>query len=141
MFKKAASKWVFAFLAGVILTAGVILMVVVIPGFFHTELCPRAQEREIQNVYIKVEEMRGKAGYETMYFEVKECVEEIKYVESDNSKSITVKYTTANTPIPYFTNAEWIKSQPYGDPMDLVEPGTYYFRVSEGSVKELSKVS
>ncbi|MDI6825823.1 MAG: hypothetical protein QMD36_01350 [Candidatus Aenigmarchaeota archaeon] len=134
MFRKAVSKWTIAFLAGFILTAGLILMLVVLPGFFRKELCPKAQEEQIQSVWIKVEEMKRKTGYETMYFEVKDCVKNIEY--KPDIKKITVNYTTAS--VSYPTNADWTDTN--GDWMLLTEPGTYYFRVFENKVEVLRKV-
>lgn len=128
--KKAASKWTIAFLAGFILTIGIILMVVVLPGLFYKEICPRGQEREIFNVWTKVEEMKGKAGYETMYFEVKDCVQTIDYVEIDEYKgNLSVKYKTATETVKYPTNVRWDNTG------IMKNPRTYYLKVFEDRVE------
>lgn len=127
--KKAASKWTIAFLAGFILTAGVILMLVVVPGFFVRETCPTGQVGQINEVEVKVEKMSGKSGYETMYFEVKDCVESIKYEEG----KLKVKYTTTDNPVPYQTDAKWVNAD--DTPLDLTGSGSYLLRVYEDRVK------
>lgn len=111
-------------------------MIIIIPDLLHSVLCPRAQEIEIQNVWIKVEEVRQKPGYEIMYFNVKDCVDWIKYEVKDKDRRILVNYTTSEEPISYSTNAEWIEESTKG-PMHLTEPGTYYFRVFGDRVEVL----
>ena len=131
MSKKAASKWTIAFLAGFILTAGVILMIVLTIRPFTGELCPTAQAGEIKEVNIKVEGVQGKAGYESMYFEVKDCVEEIKYEDG----KLKVKYSTADDPISYSTNVDWVNAG--GGDLKLQGPGTYILRVYEDRVEAM----
>ena len=132
MFKKAVSKWTIAFLAGFILTVAVIIMVVVVFPLFSSFSCSMAQGTEIQNVELKVDEMRGKSGYESMYFEVKDCVEEIKY--DDDAKKIKVKYTTTEVPVEYSTKVRWDNTE------TLNTPGSYLFRVYEDHVENMGKV-
>jgi hypothetical protein len=61
---------------------------------------------------------------------VKDCVDKIKYDEG--TRNITVKYTTAEKPVEYPTNARWEEEN--GSPMILDEPGTYRFRIFEDRV-------
>ena len=124
MSKKAASQWTIAFLTGFILTAGVILMIVLTIRPFTGELCPTAQAGEIKEVNIKVEGMQGKTGYESMYFEVKDCVKEMEYED----RKLKVIYSTApNTPKFYSTNVDWVNAG--GGDLKLQGPGTYILRV------------
>jgi len=132
MFKKAVSKWTIAFLVGFILTVAIIIMVVVVVPGFSPVSCSLAQGTEIQNVELKVDEMRGKSGYESMYFEIKDCVEEIKY--DDGAKIIKVKYTTAKNPVEYSTKVRWDNTE------TLNTPGDYLFRVYEDHVENMGMV-
>lgn len=128
MLKKAVSKWTIAFLAGFILTAGIISIIILVFPDIYKVPCATAQENEIRNVWLKVEEVKQKPGYETMYFEVKSCVEWIEY-EADNLK---VKYKTAVNPILYPTNVRWDMNAVTGS---MKEQKTYYLKVFEDHVE------
>lgn len=128
--KKAGMKWsIELFLCILIVTAGVILVVLFFPGLFAKQNCPRAQELEIKKVWNKVKEVKGRPGYEIVYFKMKDCVTEIKYEESD--EMLKVQYTTTENPIEYPTNADWF-------PDKLEEPGTYTLRVFSDRVELVS---
>lgn len=98
-------KWsIEVFLCILIVTAGVIMIVLFFPGLFAKQNCPRAQELEIKKVWNKVNEIKGRPGYEIVYFKMKDCVE---WIGEYNDTHIFVKYTTADESIPYPTNADW----------------------------------
>lgn len=124
MYKKAVSKWsIELFLVMVIVTAGVIAVLILSPMLFVSEICPRGQQMEIQNVENKIEKMRGKTGYEIVYFEVKDCVEWIRYGEG----KLKVKYNTAETPVEYEIS-DW-------DDVALEGSGTYPLKVFSDHVE------
>jgi hypothetical protein len=84
-----------------VVVAGMIIVLVVIPGIFIPKLCSVGQVEEIQKIENKVKEIKGKPGYEVVYFEVKkECVE---YIESGGN-ILNVKYKIVNDTIKYPTD-------------------------------------
>ena len=129
MFSKAMSKWTIElFICMLIVVAGIILALIAIPGFFISKLCPKAQAEEIQKVMNKVNEMKGRPGYEVINFEVKkECVEYVTY--DQGSKNLMVQYTTTEGKVPYSTGFEW----DFGG--KNLGPKTYPLRVYEDRVE------
>ena len=130
MLNKAASKWTIAFLSGFILTVGIFLWFEV-PQMFKRKICPAAQAEEIQKVVNKVQEMQGKTGYEMIYFEVKPCVEEIKY----QNENLSVQYKTANASVNYPMNFDWKDSSGSDLDMKKPKPGSYLVKVFEDHVE------
>lgn len=120
MHSKAMVKWTIElFLCMLVIVAGIIIILVALPIFFTQKLCPQAQAEDIMGIKNKVDELKGKPGYEIVYFEVKnECVEKI----TPSGTILNVKYTTVENPVPYDTDAEWINTDP-------LYPNTYTLRV------------
>ena len=127
MLKKAVSQWTIAFLSGFLLTIAVLVSIILVTGPLQQVSCELAQKEQIENVKVRVQEMAGKAGYITVYFEVEDCVEEISYSDGN----LVVDYVD-KSPESYPTNVDWDMTGVRGR---MGEPGTYYLRVFEGHVE------
>lgn len=107
MHSKAMAKWTIElFLCMLVIVAGIIIILVALPIFFTQKLCPQAQAEDIIKIKNKVDELKGKPGYEIVYFEVKkECVEKI----TPSGTTLKVKYTTIgrDDTVDYDTGAKW----------------------------------
>lgn len=114
------SKWTLeiAFVI-VILTASAIIFLLYLFEGSLKPICPVGQANEIQKIVNKVNEIKGRPGYEVVYLEVKgECVE---YIES-GGKKLMVKYKTVNDPVEYPTEFDWNFE-------GKLNPGNYPLRV------------
>jgi LPS O-antigen subunit length determinant protein (WzzB/FepE family) len=120
MHSKAVTKWTIElFIVILVIIVAIIILLVKVPELFVKILCPKAQIEEINKIQNKVNEVKGRPGYEVVYFEVKkECVENIKYANQE----LIVKYTKASDPIKYKTDFDW-------DIGDGIGPGDYPLRV------------
>jgi hypothetical protein len=132
MSSKAMSKWTIElFICMIIVVAGTIAILIILPGFFIPKICPKAQEEEILKVENKVKEIKGRPGYEVVYFEVKkECVKYVRYDSS--SKNLKVQYTTTGEEVAYSTGFVWNIAQ---DPEGKLYPGYHPLKVYEDKVE------
>jgi hypothetical protein len=124
MHSRAMSKWTIElFLCIVVIVAGMIIVLVAIPGIFIPKVCPVGQAEEIQKIVNKVNEIKGRPGYEVVYFEVKkECVE---YIES-GVNILNVKYKTVNDTIKYPIDKP---NYEFDWNIGTLKPGNYPLRV------------
>jgi hypothetical protein len=127
MHSKAATKWTIeVFLCIVVVVAGMIIVLLFISSAFVKEVCPRGQEDEIFKIMNKAKELKGKPGYEIVYFKVKDCVKQIEF----SGTILKVQYTTVKVgdTIDYSTDITW--SIP-SDKNPITIPDSYPFKVSE----------
>jgi len=124
MHSKATSKWTIeVFLCIVVVIAGIIIILIALTTGFVKDICPRGQEDEIFKIMNKANEIRGRPGYEIVYFEVKDCVKSI----TTTGLNLTVQYTTVTEgkPVEYYTGITWdFKGQ-------TLTQGSYPFKIFE----------
>jgi hypothetical protein len=127
--KGSAVKWLSQLaIPAVILFIGFILIFVVIPTYAVPKTCPAGQEEAIQQVEDKANGLKGKPGYETVYFEVKkDCVTSIEIANNGRTLKIHYKSLAEGETYDYKTSIEWDTGTLYAN--------TYALRVYANSVE------
>jgi hypothetical protein len=135
MHSKALTMWTLAFLIMVMIISVIVLGIIVLLQSFTQKSCSKGQEDEILKIMDKAKEIRGRPGYEVVYFEVKkECVDYVTY-----DGNLKVKYKTVKDPVEYQTGFPWNGFEQLEQRQ--LKPGNYFFRVLADRVELMGGAS